>query len=276
MSRPPIRIVLSCDDGLGAPGQAALARELARLGTVRAVAPLEPSSGAGHAVSLHLPVGARRGRLDPCEQAVAVLGTPADAVKLALSELWPGWADLVASGINCGPNVGVNVFYSGTVGAAAEGAALGVPALAVSLDVSDPCDFEAAALRARPVLERLAGLMPFPPGLLFNVNLPASQKEVRGLRLTRHGRSGFREFYRPHPPPAGREAAGDAYYQVYGQMRTDDPDDWTDAAALAAGFISVTPMFLDLTAEPLRARQPRERTALESLIAGLADWSRPQ
>jgi 5'-nucleotidase len=267
-----VKILVSCDDGIAAEGFAALAAEAARLGTVRAAATERPASGIGHAVTLHQPVAAWPVELPGAEQAVAVRGTPADAVKLAVAELWPGWTDLVLTGINRGPNVGVNAFYSGTVGAAAEAAIAGVPAVALSLDVSEPYDFGAAAAAARPVLERLVTLTAIPPGLFFNVNLPSSARPARGIRLTSHGRSGFREFYRPGPCPPGQAPDGACFYRVDGVMEVHDPDEWTDAAALAAGFISVTPMFLDLTAEPLRRREPGQAEALAAVIARLQDW----
>ena len=270
-----MKILVSCDDGWDAEGFAALAAEAARLGTVRAAATERPASGIGHAVTLHQPVAAWPVELPGAEKALAVRGTPADAVKLAVAELWPDWADLVLTGINRGPNVGVNAFYSGTVGAAAEAAVAGLPAAALSLDVSEPYDFGAAALAARPVLERLAALAPWAPGLLFNVNLPASRKPVRGIRLTRHGRSGFREYYRPIPCPEGEAPADACFYRVDGDMEIGDPDEWTDAAALAAGYISVTPMFLDLTAEPLRRREPGQAEALAATLARLGDWAKP-
>ena len=265
----PLHILLSCDDGIEAPGTAALARVLASLGRVRCAAPEQHSSGAGHAITLHQPVGVLGTVLAACEKAVAVRGTPADSVKLALAEIWPGWTGLLVSGINRGPNVGVNVFYSGTCGAAAEGAVFGVSSVAVSLDVSDPYDFDAAADRARPVLERLASLLPFPPGVFFNVNLPASGVEPRGVRLTRHGLSGFREFYRTEggPGPDGLQN-----YRVDGDFHVKDPDDSYDAAALKAGYISVTPMCLDLTVDPLRAPGGERTAALDALLEKLSDW----
>jgi len=267
-----MNILVSCDDGYEAPGFAALASAAARLGTVRAAATERPASGIGHAVTLHHPVAAWPVGIPGAEQAVAVRGTPADAVKLALAELWPGWAGLVLAGINCGPNVGVNAFYSGTVGAAAEAAVSRVSSVAISLDITAPCDFAEAAERAGPVLERLAALAPFPAGLLFNVNLPASGRPVRGTRLTRHGLSGFREYYRPDPSPDGALPPGARSYRVDGDMVVEDPDDWTDAAALAAGHISVTPMLLDLTAEPLRRRERAQASAIAAALSALKDW----
>ncbi len=208
-------------------------------------------------------------KLHGCEEAIAVEGTPADSVKLALAELWPGWADLVVSGINRGPNVGVNVFYSGTVGAAAEGAVLGVSAVAVSLDISERFDFKRAAKRARPVLERLAALVPFAPGTFFNVNVPASEVKPRGVRLTRHGRSGFREYYKLKGDPG---STGICYWEVEGDFHVNDPDETYDAAALAAGYISATPMFLDLTVDAYRDPPSGRSAGLQALLEKLSDW----
>jgi 5'-nucleotidase len=267
-----MNILVSCDDGYRAEGFAALAGEAARLGTVRAAATERPASGIGHAVTLHRPIAAWPVEVPGAEKAVAVRGTPADAVKLALAELWPGWANLVLAGINQGPNVGVNVFYSGTVGAAAEGMVSRVSAVAVSLDVSEPYDFAAAAERARPVLEALAALVPFPQGLFFNVNLPANQKPVLGVRLTRQGLSGFREYYRPGPCPEEEAPPNACFYRVAGDMVIDDPDELTDATALAAGYISVTPMFLDLTVEPFRRRVPEQAGPIAEAVSKLKDW----
>jgi 5'-nucleotidase len=273
VTKRALNILLSCDDGLYAPGTAALAVGLAQLGTVRAAAPGQPSSGAGHAVTLHSPISATPEVLEGCQKAVAVRGTPADSVKLALAELWPGWAHLAVSGINRGPNVGVNVFYSGTVGAAAEAAVMGLSAVAVSLDVGPDYDFAAAARLVAPVLERLAGLLPFPAGVFFNVNLPATGRPVRGVRLTRHGMSGFREFYRPAGTP-GPE--GTRSWQVDGDFLVNDPDGSFDAAALSAGYVSVTPLQLDLTVDSWRRPAPARRKDIELLLAALADWEPPK
>jgi 5'/3'-nucleotidase len=264
-----LNFLLSCDDGLRAEGTVELAAELARLGTLRVCAPDRQLSGAGHAVTLNRPICTRPVEFPGAEQAVAVEGTPADSVKLALAELWPGWTDLVVSGINRGPNVGVNVFYSGTVGAAAEGAVFGVSAVAVSMNVSEHFDFKLAAERARPVLEKLAALAPFPPGALFNVNLPATEVEPRGVRLTRHGRSGFREYYKLKDGPG---ADGVCHWEVEGDFHVNDPDETYDAAALAAGYISVTPMFLDLTVDTHRSPTPERSAAFEALLEKLSAW----
>jgi 5'-nucleotidase len=163
----------------------------------------------------------------------------------------------------------VNVFYSGTVGAAAEAAVFGTSAVAVSLDIGGDFDFAAAALAARPVLERLAALVPFPAGVLFNVNLPAVGRAARGVRLTRHGMSGFREFYRQEGP-AGPD--GSRRWQVDGDFRAADPDETWDASALAAGYVSVTPMLLDLTADPYRRPAPERDRTVRALLDKLADW----
>jgi 5'-nucleotidase len=264
-----LKVLLSCDDGLRSEGTAALAAELSGMAVLRACAPEEHSSGAGHAVTLRDPIRAAPAELEGCEGAWAVAGTPADSVKLALTELWPGWADLVVSGVNSGPNVGVNVFYSGTVGAAAEGAVLGTSAVAVSVDISERFDFREAAARSRPVIEELAGLIPFPPGVFFNVNVPAAGTTPRGVRLTRHGLSGFREYYRPCGEPG---PDGSRRWEIHGDFHASDPDETWDAPALSAGLISVTPMVLDLTADGLRQPEARGGNGLERLLEKLSGW----
>lgn len=234
-ARGRARILLANDDGIDAPGLAALAEALAPLGELRVSAPRAERSGVGHAVSLHDPISAERRELAGCGQALCVEGTPADAVKLALTTLWPGWAGLVVSGINPGPNVGLNVFYSGTVAAAAEGAIYGVPAFAISRDVSGYGSFEVPARVARRLAERVLA-RGLPAGCFLNVNAPA--REPAGWRLARHGLSGFRESY----------TRQDGGYMIDGVMHVRPEETDSDAAALAAGFVSVTPMALDLTA----------------------------
>jgi len=265
-----LNILLSCDDGIKADGTLALAALLAEMGQLRCCAPQQQHSGSGHAVTLHKPISAKPAQVPGCTKAIAVRGTPADSVKLALTELWPGWADVVLSGINSGPNVGVNVFYSGTVGAAAEAALLGVPALAVSLDVTAPFDFKWAAEHARPVLQTLLSLLPFPPGMLFNINIPGAEKEILGPRLTRQGRSGFREYYTPAPSTS--ESPGERAWNIDGDFQVLEPEQSYDAAALAAGWISVTPMNLDLTISPLRKYDGENQADYAEILKALAAW----
>jgi 5'-nucleotidase len=244
MSTP--RLFLTNDDGIAAPGLAALAQALNRTGRfeLRVVAPERQCSGVGHSVTIHEPLFAERCVLDGSVPAWKVDGTPADCVKLGLTSLFPDSAvDLVIAGINSGPNVGVNVLYSGTVGAALEACINGVPALAVSLAIAADGEWrfalaaEAAVQAAEAVLKH--GL---PPWTVLNVNVPnVPRKEQRGFRLTRHGHSGFKEYYLEEPSQGARRG-----FRLEGAMvyREDDPE--TDAVALREGWTSVTALGLNL------------------------------
>ena len=178
-------------------------------------------------------------------RAFALDGTPADCVKLGVTTLWPH-CDLVVSGINLGPNVGINILYSGTVGAAIEGAIQGKPSLALSVDYpedgSEP-DFSAPAeLAARIVnaLGRVEGLAPLP---ILNVNFPA-RGPWKGVVPTRQSRSGFREYY--------HEAEQEEWprrFRVDGDYHLLEEGLHFDACALKSGYVSVTPLGLDLSME---------------------------
>jgi len=245
----PAELLVTNDDGLAGPGLRVLVEALARLGKVRVAVPREEMSGIGHAVTLHRVLRSAPVEIPPAVAAMYVEGTPADAVKLALTTVFREVPfDLVVSGINRGPNVGVNVHYSGTVGAGLEAVIAGKPAVAVSLDVGPEYDFAPAArIAARLVGQLLARLRraerPPLPLCLINVNVPnRPERELRGLRLTRQGLSGFAEFYRP------AQQAGDWEIDGAMQLREESPE--YDAIALAQGYVSVTPLGLDLTARP--------------------------
>src|SRR5262249_22203546 len=169
-----VRILLTNDDGVYAPGLRALRTELQKLGEVAVVAPATEQSAVGHSITLLTPLVVQE-VLDENQQPMgwAVEGRPADCVKLALLELLPERPDLVVSGLNAGSNAGINVLYSGTVAAAIEGAFFQVTSIAVSLEYTKPrpLNFPEAAVLARDVIERIVAERP-PAGTLFNVNIP--------------------------------------------------------------------------------------------------------
>ena len=239
-------ILVANDDGIDAAGIAALATALDGLGTVAVVAPFEEQSAVGHAITVRDPmrvhVWAFEGPRGPV-WARAVTGTPADCVKIAVQKLLPRRPDLVVSGINHGPNTAVNVLYSGTVSAATEAAILGVPSVAVSHAAWRPDDFEPAGRVAADLAARVLadGL---PPGVLLNVNVPdRPHGEIAGLRVTRQARARWEEEFEERRDPMDRP-----YYWLGGRFVDLDGGDDTDLAALADGFVSVTPLHLDLTA----------------------------
>ncbi len=237
-------ILLTNDDGIYAPGLWALYQELRQLGEVSVVAPESEQSAVGHAISLTNPLRVKKVSLDGGVQGWAVSGTPADCVKIALSELLPESPQMVVSGLNLGPNVGINVLYSGTVSAATEASILGVRAMAVSLNsYKGEADFAAAARLARETVVRLRSWSGWKNGVCLNINLPALPPDrILGLKFTRQDVGPPVEHFQRRVDP--REHV---YYWLAEINERRPPDPETDYGALAAGFISVTPIHHDLT-----------------------------
>jgi 5'-nucleotidase len=250
MERP---LILICnDDGIDAPGIAALARAMDGLGDRYVVAPVSEQSAVGHAITVRDPVRARPWPMDavPGEvTAYAVTGTPADCVKLAVNQLMPRRPDLVVSGINRGPNTAVNVIYSGTVSAATEASILGVDALAFSLCDWEARDYQPAARIARRIARRVLA-QGLPPGILLNVNIPAlPEEDIRGIAITRQARSRWEESFSERVDPFDQP-----YYWLSGRFINLDEGDNTDLAAVENGYVSVTPVQHDLTAHAFLER----------------------
>lgn len=240
-SRP--LILLTNDDGIHAEGIRYLKMAAERLGEVWIVAPETEQSAVGHSITLYNPIKAQEVMRDGVFYGYGIGGTPADSVKLAVHSLLPRRPDLVISGINNGANLGINVLYSGTVSAATEGAILGVPSLAVSLAQKKtppyPWTIPHVETLGRWVLKN--GL---PPGVALNVNIPALPPErIQGYSLTRQGLAKFRERFEQREDPRG-----DHYYWLAGDATADENTEGTDVAMLKQGYVSVTPLFYDLTA----------------------------
>src|SRR5207302_1154214 len=201
-----MRILLTNDDGIYAPGLRALRKELQKLGEVLVVAPATEQSGVGHSITLLTPLLVQE-VLDEHNQFLgwAVEGRPADCVKLALLELLPEQPDLVVSGMNAGSNAGINVLYSGTCAAAIEGAFFQRTSVAVSLEYTKPkpLDYPRAAAHARRVIEQILAHRPG-PGTLFNINIPSLEKgPVRGVRVVPHNVAPYVETFDRRVDPRG-------------------------------------------------------------------------
>jgi len=238
-----MKILVTNDDGVYAPGLLALAKALSSLGEVEVVAPSQGQSGAGHGITFLEPLTADQVTIAAERRAWSVSGTPADCVKLGLQELLPDRPDLVVSGINAGANRGVDVLYSGTVAAAAEAALNGIPAVAVSLEKSDGFDFESAAGWALKVLSPIleGGI---PRGQVLNINVPAASRgAARGIRLVPQSLSAWEDGYDRRQDPRGRD-----YYWLTADEPVSDPRNPSDSGALADGWVTVTPLQFDLTA----------------------------
>jgi 5'-nucleotidase len=239
-TRRPL-LLLSNDDGHARRGIRTLGAALARIADVVIVAPEVEQSAASHALSLHRPLRARR-----VEEAIwAVDGTPADCVYVALfhAKILPRKPDLVVSGINHGLNLAQDVFYSGTVAAAREGAMRGIPALAMSTAARDPAAFERVAELGVRIAQRLLDTPKGKSALLLSVNVPQSWNGK--LRTARLGTRNYEEVLDQRQDPRGRE-----YLWLGGSGVHHTPDPGSDTDAHDAGFATVTPLVLDLTAQP--------------------------
>jgi 5'-nucleotidase len=246
--------LLTNDDGIFAPGLAALEKVVRTFSDVAVVAPSTEQSGVGHAITFLTPLTAKEVFADDGRRrGWAVDGSPADAVKLGIAEFCPRRPDLVISGINSGLNAGINVLYSGTVAAAIEGAFFGITSIAVSLEWADHPDFDRAAVIARDVIQSLLARKPA-TGSLFNINMPtAAMRGQPELRVVPMSVSRYGEAFERRVDPRGR-----SYWWA-----TNDPPPppsplESDVTALAAGNVTLTPLDYDLT----------HRTGLDDLAAG--------
>lgn len=237
-----MRILLSNDDGILAKGLGVLEQAVTPLGDIHVVAPDREQSATSHSLTLHHPL--RPVRLG--EKRWQVDGTPTDCVMLACEALLDERPEYVISGINHGPNMGEDVLYSGTVAAAMEGLALGIPAIALSFAGSvlrADAILDTQVLQIRALLEHLMKLPAFPRDTLLNVNLPAvTGEEIKGIKLTRLGRRVFSDSITKMKDPWGREIL----WIGGGSVAWSGPED-SDFRAVHDGFISVTPLHLDLT-----------------------------
>ncbi len=241
-----MNILLTNDDGIYARGLAAIFMELSVLGDVTVVAPESEQSAVGHAISLNQPLRVRQVSLNGEVLGWAVSGTPADCVKIAIAELLPTPPDLVVSGINLGPNVGINVLYSGTVSAATEASILGLRAAAFSLNTYKNAEFSRAASLARKVLSELLEWPGWTPQVCLNINLPdLPPDQVQGIRFTRQDVGPLVEHFERRVDPRER-----IYYWLAEINDREAPDPTTDFGALQAGYVSITPIHHDLTHYP--------------------------
>lgn len=239
-----MKILLTNDDGIYAPGLFALYQALKTDYQIHIVAPESEMSAVGHAITLLSPIRVKSVRRSGKFYGFAVNGTPADCVKIACQELLDGPPDMVLSGINVGANVGVNILYSGTVSAATEGAFLGIPSAAISLNTLKHPEFAFAAQFSKKIIQfvRENGLG---DGVALNVNIPAVPPEdIKGVCLTRQGTSRFKERFEKRNDPRGN-----VYYWLTGEKFIENGNPQNDSVALRKKMITITPIHYDLTAE---------------------------
>ncbi len=240
-----MHILVTNDDGVWAPGLLALAREMRKLGRVTILGPDRNWSVSGHVKTLDRPLRVRETTLDDGSKALASDGAPSDCVALALLGLVDP-PDLVVSGINPTANISHDVTYSGTVTAAMEAVISNVKGIAVSLNspesARDSLDYDTAAVVARRVAEHVIsdGL---PEGVVLNVNVPyLKESELKGYMITRQGLRVYRDVLDRRLDPRGRP-----YYWIGGEAPTGISEAGTDVGALTEGYVSITPLQLDLT-----------------------------
>lgn len=238
-----MHILVSNDDGIHAPGLAVLAEAASKVGQVTVVSPDREQSGTSHSLTLHRPLRPRR-RPDGSFQ---VDGTPTDCVLLAVGSLMPERPSFVFSGVNHGPNMGEDVLYSGTVSVAMEAVTLGIPGVAFSFASRDEDLLPQYQGIVTDLVRRITEVKDFPRDMVLNINLPGvPPAEVKGIRVTKLGSRYFTESISRMKDPWGREVLWIGGGSITWTGRAD-----SDNEAIKQGFVSVTPLHMDLTNYPL-------------------------
>lgn len=237
-------ILITNDDGVFAPGLRKLIEVMRSIGKVVVVAPDQPMSGSGHAITVRHPLRLHKVTEEDGYQEYSCNGTPVDCVKLGEQVILKGKPDLMVSGINHGSNASINVIYSGTMASVLESSIGGVPSIGFSLlDYSHKADFSACGPYIHKIAKRVLeeGL---PDGVCLNVNIPAVKKEdIRGIKICRQARSRWIEEFDTRTDPHKRE-----YYWLTGIFEKLEENGDTDQWALENNFVSVVPVHYDLTA----------------------------
>jgi 5'-nucleotidase len=244
-----VQILLTNDDGIYAPGLAALEKELQELGDVCLVAPATEQSGVGHSITFLKPLICKEVYEGRRRRGWAVEGSPADCVKLGIFEFAAQRPQLVVSGINSGFNAGINVLYSGTVAAAIEGAFFGITSVAVSLEYDEHACYDEAARAARSVIEQILA-QTRGEAQLYNLNIPsAAMGAPKRLRVVPMGIAHYGERFIKRQDPKGRD-----YYWATGDLTPPEDDEESDLAALRQGFMTLTPLHYDMTRHTAMSR----------------------
>ncbi len=236
-------ILITNDDGVNAPGLLALAQALREIGQVSILAPDRNWSVTGHNKTLHKPMRVWPVTLADGSEALTTDGSPSDCVALAVMGLIETPIDMVISGVNNRPNLGDDITYSGTVAAAMEGVISGYPAIAVSIEEGEPYHWRTAARAAARIAQKILKNGGMPRGTLLNVNVPnLPEEQVKGCQVTRLGQRRYHDQLIVRQDPGGRP-----YYWIGGEPPTSVLEPGADVYALAHGYISVTPLSLDMT-----------------------------
>lgn len=243
MKMRKLNILISNDDGIDAPGIQALAEVAQEFGDVTVVAPANHQSGMGHAITLGKPLRLIEQVMPNGMKGFAVTGTPADCVKIATGVVLKKQPDLVLSGINHGSNSSVNSIYSGTLGAAREGALEGIPSMGVSLCEFDySADFEPSKTIMRSILQSFSAYA-YPKNQFISINIPYLPiEEIKGIKLTRQAQGKWIENFSERQDPYGKP-----YFWLTGEYVLEDSGEDADVIAVENGYVSFTPMSCDFT-----------------------------
>jgi 5'-nucleotidase len=237
-----LKILVSNDDGIDAPGINALAKALKEIGEVIVVAPRTEQSAVGHKITMQNPLRVTKYYKNGDFFGYAVDGTPADCIKMGIRNIMREQPDIVVSGINHGANTAISIIYSGTVSAAREAAIMDVPAIAISVTDHAVKDFEYAGKVAQHVTKLVAenGL---PNGTLLNVNIPnLPESEIQGIKVTTQSKAKWNDIYEERTDPYGK-----SYYWLTGNLVEVESDKDTDQNMVKQNYVAVTPIHFDLT-----------------------------
>ena len=243
-----LKILLTNDDGIYAPGIAALRGGLEQLGDIHLISPANEQSGVSHTITFLEPLVCKEVYQGGELHGIAVEGSPADCVKLGISELIDGPVDAVVSGINGGLNAGINVLYSGTVAVAIEGAFFGLNSFAISLEYDPAADFDTAAKIAVPLVQQILEQKDTPPQL-YSINIPTAATkaflagQMPEVKVVPMGTERYGEHYWKRQDPKGRD-----YYWATNDPPPKPTEHETDLTMLHAGYVTVTPLNFDMTA----------------------------
>jgi 5'-nucleotidase len=239
-----LNILISNDDGIYSKGIYELAKALKSLGKVFVVAPDKEQSATGHAITMHQPLRSKKIIFfDTDIDAWWVSGTPADCIKLGIETLIGVKPDIIVSGINNGENLGTDIIYSGTVSAALEGSIFSIPAFAVSYAKHGERDFSKAAEYALQIIKQSLNYK-LPKDIILNINIPdlSIVKNVKGIKITELGVKKYKNNFEERKDPRGN-----SYYWLAGELIESEIGENTDINAVKNGYISITPIHLDLT-----------------------------
>jgi 5'-nucleotidase len=248
-------LLLSNDDGINSSGLHALANALSKLGKIYIVAPDREQSASSHALSIHRPLRIEK----VSENSFSVDGTPTDCINIAINGILNNTKpDIIVSGINRGENLGDDITYSGTVSAAIEGTLLGIPSLAVSLQGRNDFEFEAASYFSHLISSYIL-TNPIPKDTLINMNIPGLPlKEIKGIKITRQGKRLYNDPIIEKTDPRGKK-----YYWIGGCELESMEMENSDIEAIKKGFVSITPIKLDMTDYSLMKKLEKDLSKLK-------------